>query len=169
MSNRNLVGWPTRKYPLKKLAAYGPMQLAYAKGESRAAQRQVRHVEGLIFVSGVDSAQGQEIFHRHSSFIRKSFGGGEIFANECRIEAVESSIERSMGGKYVATAGGPKRFPEGQTGAKHHRAGPLEDRESSVSLVEMAYLKFRMQGIDGAPAGHSNVRSCRKRISLPLA
>jgi hypothetical protein len=58
---RNFCAWPARKEGLENSTAYRTMQTANCIYRSAATDREVRHVEGLIAVVGIQTAQRQQM------------------------------------------------------------------------------------------------------------
>src|SRR5262245_44494943 len=102
VAHRHFSPGPAGKAMLKQMAAYLAMQAADAVDGATAAQGQVSHVERLLGVVWIGTAQRQQVLHTDSQGVLGI--PPEPLFDESRSEPIETRFDGSMGGEEIAGA-----------------------------------------------------------------
>src|SRR5690242_11186395 len=144
---------PAWEERLEDGAADFTVQAADAIHRATAADREIRHVEGLGGVAGVGAAEREQIIKGNPEF------GFTVLAkapgHQIRRETVEARRYGRVGGEEIANARGGECDLERAAVFFHEIARTLENDKARMAFIHMADFRIETQGAKHAPTANT--------------
>ena len=161
---------PHRHFPDRPAGETGVEQApAHLPVQARDAVHAVAHRHGQpghVEEAGLVPPQGQEVLHVEAQIGDEA---AQVAAHQTRLETVESGRHGGVGGEQVAGAGGPQGLVEIHSVTAGVGADARQGGEGGVPLVEVAHLRFQIQGLQHPPAADAQDHLLEQTLLGPAA
>src|SRR6476660_8871218 len=145
MPNRDFAVGPAWKQHLENMTAEFTMKTADAERNRRTALRQIRHVERLVVIVRLQSAQPDQLICIDVGPLRGAvLTVRQILMNQRGRKRVESGSHRRMRREDVSGSRRPEGIPETELALRGAATRAFNDGERSVTFVNMANFCLRM-------------------------
>ena len=144
VTHRHFNLGPTGKEWLEQIPANMAVQAADAVDGAAATHGEVGHVERLVGVVWIGTAQRQQLLYTDAQGILDM--GPQPLFDKGRGEPIETGFDRRMGGEEVTGARDRQGDVERHTVVLHEAPGPFQHGEGGMALIEVADLGLQPQG-----------------------
>ena len=145
----NLVNRNLGPYLLPYFPGDSCMELADTIGPVGQTHGQNSHAKVAVAIVRIDPPEPQEFVPRNA---QARIVIAEIAVHQIRVEPVDASRHRCVGGEHVSCRGRLTGLGEGQAVLFHQQPHPLQGQKGRMSLVHVAYGGSQIQRLQGADA-----------------
>src|SRR5205085_3846654 len=132
-----------REQRLKNPAAEFAVQAADAEARGRAALREPRHIEGLLGICGIDTAESEKTLQRCAIAREIALDIRKIGVQQPRREGVEARRNRRMRRENISCTRRPQRLPEAEAVLARILMRALDDGKGCMTFVDVADFHVR--------------------------
>src|SRR5271157_456948 len=152
-ANRYFDLWPVREESLEDLPAHCAMKLAHAIRRAAAAQREIRHIEGLGTGEWIFSSQGHQLFEFDMQILLGIFS--EVLFHQFRRKTIEAGLDRRMRREKISRSRHRQCDVKGLIMLLHIAEGPLHHGECGVPFVQVANLGVEIKCRQESPPSYA--------------